>query len=205
MTFEVKDEAIGIYPIALLDNNFSTFLCSQGDEDDKAGHVISLGSFSTIFAPGLRLGWIEAPQNIIQTLIDSPFIKYTGAPQHYMSAIIESALDLGSLEGPFASLRVTYHSRMNCLCKALKEHIPRANFTQPKGGLFVWAKLPQNINTKELLLACKSKFKVDFEPGRVFSAGGDWNNYLRLSLSHYGEESLVKSVRRISEALMEIT
>ncbi|XP_031551397.1 uncharacterized protein LOC116288704 isoform X2 [Actinia tenebrosa] len=173
---------------------------------EATGHIVSLGTFSTIFSPGMRMGWIEAFPNILDAVKNSVFVKHCGPPQLYLTGVMESVLGLGSLKECLALLRHTYNSRLECLCEALIQYLPNCTFIRPKGGFFIWLVLPSDMDAQVLLKVCKEKFQVDFQPGCSFSTDSTkLKTYLRLSITRYGDHTLTNAVSRIGEALKELT
>ncbi|XP_078342371.1 putative HTH-type transcriptional regulator YjiR isoform X2 [Oculina patagonica] len=119
--------------------------CSTGTEEH--GNIVSQGSFSTIFSPGLRIGWLEAPQNVLGHLKNSSFVRHVGSSQHYLSGVMASVIELGELAKHLSFLKITYHGRLNAMSDALVQHMPKeVKFSKPQGGICVWLTLPQKIN-----------------------------------------------------------
>ncbi|XP_020610376.1 uncharacterized protein LOC110048956 isoform X2 [Orbicella faveolata] len=169
------------------------------------GNIVSLGSFSTIFSPGLRIGWLEAPQNVLGHLKNSSFVCHVGSSQHYLSGVMASVIELGQLEKLLSSLKISYHGRLAAMFDVLLQHMPKeVKLSKPQGGIFVWITLPQNIDADELLKVCREKYNVGFSPGSEFSSTPDkFRNCIRLCVAHYNEKILSSAVERLATAIKE--
>lgn len=164
---------------------------------DRTGRVISLGSFSKILAPGLRLGWIQAQPPRLQPLLNSGVLDSGGGLNPFTSNIVRSALELGLQQTYLAELRQTYTRRLAALSQALRRELPAFTFTEPAGGFFVWGHLPEGVDT-QALRAAAIEAGVAFQPGIKSSSRGGLRNYLRLSFAYYAEDQLSEGVRRLA-------
>lgn len=164
----------------------------------SAGSVISLGSFSKILAPGLRLGWIQANPELLEKLIAAGWVASGGGLNPFTSAIVRSALELSIQENHLYRLRKVYRERLEALQTALGTHLPDLPYLQPGGGYFVWLETP--TNTLELLDKAQ-RAGVRFQPGPKFSSTESLQNALRLCFSYYEPEELREGVRRLAHAL----
>src|SRR5258706_9782158 len=132
-------------------------------------NVISLGSFSKILAPGLRLGWLQAHPNIIKRFAACGLLDSGGGLNPFTSALVRSILESGGLEKNIGKLRQIYQNQASVMDEALRLHLPDAVYEIPQGGYFFWLSLPDPINTIELRKKAPA-FKVDFRPGALFSS-----------------------------------
>ncbi len=167
---------------------------------DKADKVISLGSFSKILAPGLRLGWMQASPSLLEPFMICGFLDSGGGLNPLVSSIVNSAIELGLQKEYLSFLRKTYSERLFALRKALREHIPSLTFSDPVGGYFIWSYLPDGTDA-EALLAKAEMHKVGFQPGIKFSSMKGLRNYLRFCFAFYGVEDLVEAVERLSRVI----
>ncbi len=163
----------------------------------NSGPVLSLGSFSKILAPGLRLGWIQTSENLRQLLLSNGFINSGGSINHYTSHIVRHAIDDGLLTAHVSLLKNAYRSRVEAMETALLEHFGDiAQWNRPDGGYFFWLSLARSTDTaaiKELA----NEHQTGFQPGAVFSSCGELNSFLRLSFAHYSEEEITEGVARL--------
>lgn len=163
--------------------------------------IISLGSFSKILAPGLRLGWLQASPGLLEPLISSGLLESGGGLNPFTSSIVRSALEMGWQDDHLQRLQRVYKSRANALSQALRRQLAAwVDFAVPGGGFFIWLKLAQKVDTAELLAVAR-RFNVGFQPGVKFSARQGLNHYLRLSFAFYKEALLVEGVGRLQQAL----
>ncbi len=167
----------------------------------ESDHVLSLGSFSKILAPGLRLGWIQTSQKLLGKLINYGVIASGGGLNPFTGAVVRSVLDLGLQTNYLTHLKRLYAERSSLLVKSLREHLPECQVAEVNGGYFVWLRLP-DIDTSELLVKAKSH-NVGFQPGTKFSDSGGLKEYLRLCFAFYDELQLREGVRRLAEVLKE--
>jgi DNA-binding transcriptional MocR family regulator len=167
---------------------------------DTSARVISLGSFSKILAPGLRLGWMQAEPSLLEPFIICGYLDSGGGLNPFVSSIVNSVLELGLQKDYLNFLRKTYHDHMLALSKALRQHIPALTYTDPDGGYFIWSYLPEGADA-EALLAEAEKHQVGFQPGIKFSSVGGLRNYLRFCFAFYGEVQLVEGVERLAQAI----
>ncbi len=167
----------------------------------KSGSVLSLGSFSKIMAPGLRLGWIQADAQIMKGLTGCGLLDSGGGLNPFASAVICSAIDLGLQQTQLSRLKNTYTKRKDVLSRAFREHLPTSvRFAEPGGGFFFWLEFPEGIDTEKMLVEARKK-NVGFLPGVKFSSSGGLRNYARLSFSFYGIPQLEEGVRRLAPVI----
>jgi 2-aminoadipate transaminase len=167
---------------------------------DSSGCVIYLGTFSKILAPGLRLGWIVAAPEAIESLLHGkqPSDLHTGMVQQMATYEVARS---GFIDSHIVEIRAFYRERRDVMLKALDEYFPAdAHFTRPSGGLFVWAELPRRIDTRELLLEAVQE-RVAFVPGQGFHPDNGGTNTMRLNFSNVPPEQLREGVRRLGHAI----
>jgi len=164
-------------------------------------NIISLGSFSKILAPGLRLGWIQAHSQKIKRLVTSGLLDSGGGMNPFTSAIIRGVIESGDLEKHIHDLIEIYRSRLQKMDSLLRQHLPNITYTIPRGGYFFWLRFPEHINAIELRKQAQS-FQVDFRQGTLFSSRGESQNYIRLCFAHYDEEHIEQGILRLKECLL---
>lgn len=177
--------------------SFAAFLDSN--------RVLSVGSFSKILAPGLRLGWIHTSDLLMRRILQKGLLASGGGFNHFTSGIVRSVVELGWQADYLAQLKQIYRQRINVLDAALRQHLPQeVVFSKPDGGYFFWLELPEGMGGVKLLQTAVSH-KVGFQPGVNFSHRGAHNNYIRLSFAFYNEAELVEGVRRLAAAMEAYT
>ncbi|MCA9901106.1 MAG: PLP-dependent aminotransferase family protein [Anaerolineales bacterium] len=177
--------------------SFATFLDSE--------QVFSIGSFSKILAPGLRLGWIHTSPKLMKQLLNKGLMASGGGLNHFTSGIVRSVVEQGWQADYLAGLKQIYERRIAILADALEQFLPKnILFQKPGGGYFFWLKLPEEMDGTRLLQTAVSH-KVGFQPGIRFSSRNTLNNFIRLSFAFYEEAELVEGAKRLAAALDEYT
>ncbi|HEY5517781.1 MAG TPA: PLP-dependent aminotransferase family protein [Coriobacteriia bacterium] len=162
--------------------------------------VIYLGTFSKIFAPGLRLGWLAAPRPILaKVLLAKQGADLCGSS--FAQAVAERYMTGTAWRRVLADLTRTYGERRDAMLAALEEHLPAdVAWTHPEGGFFVWVTLPAHLDTKPLLAEAVER-GVTFVPGGDFFPAGMGSNCLRLAFCYEEPAQIAEGVRRIAEVL----
>jgi 2-aminoadipate transaminase len=163
--------------------------------------VLSLGTFSKILAPGLRLGWIHGSVDRLGALADSGLILSGGGLNPVSSSLATIMMRTGWQAEYVDWLRTTFARRSATMVAALHEHMPDwVEFDIPMGGYFVWLRLPQGADGAALRAVAK-RHGVDVRHGAQFSPSGDLGNHLRLSYAFYDDADIVEGVARLGRAL----
>jgi 2-aminoadipate transaminase len=169
---------------------------------DGGEFVIYLGTFSKILSPGIRLGWAVAPRPVLAKMNigkQAADLCSSSMTQHFVAAYFES----GNWQGYVRSLTEIYRRRRDTMLDALAEHFPaEAEWTHPAGGLFVWATLPEYIDTTDLLARALEE-NVAFVPGRAAFLDGRGGSSMRLNFSGVDEDDIREGVRRIGKVVRE--
>ena len=169
---------------------------------DGGRYVIYLGTFSKILSAGLRLGWTAAPGPILERLnLGKQAADLCSSPlNQYFVAAYFAHRDWRTY---LTTLRALYRRRRDTMLAALEEFLPReATWTRPEGGLFIWARLPDYIDTTDLL-ARALREHVAFVPGRAAYLDGRGGSEMRLNFSGVGEDDIREGVRRIGKVVSE--
>jgi len=164
------------------------------------GNVISLGSFSKILAPGLRLGWMQASAGIIQRFISSGLLDSNGGLNPFTSAIVRTLIENGDLKQNITKLISIYRQRLAIMDGALRRDLPDLHYQLPSGGYFIWARLPEGILAKDIQPRAKI-LKVGFRSGNLFSSQAGMQEYLRLCFVFYEPADLERGILRLKQAL----
>ena len=167
------------------------------------GRVISLGSFSKILAPGLRLGWVQANPAMIRRFVTSGLVDSGGGLNPFTSALVRVALEEGWQEEYLARLRRTYAHRIEVMDAALGAELgDLVDYTRPAGGFFFWLTLAPEMDSQRLRTLADD-YRVGFQPGTRFSSRGELRDRLRLSFAFYDEDAIREGVARLARLLRE--
>jgi DNA-binding transcriptional MocR family regulator len=162
-----------------------------------SGVVLSLGSFSKILAPAMRLGWIQTSEALIQKILRIGLIHSGGCINHISSHIALHAMREGLLETHIDHLRRTYRGRLETMDESLHQHFDGiAEWTRPRGGYFFWLRVDESIDTTPLKQAALEK-QTGFTAGSLFSGMEGLRNHLRLSFAHYDEDDIRVGITRL--------
>lgn len=190
LTFEKKNQAVPPRLVSL---------------DTGPGCVVSNGTFSKIFAPGIRVGWIEAPTPLVQKFTSCFFLQSGGSPNHFSSCLLSSMIELGISDRFLQRLRRVYSERCKVMCDTLASHLPpEVSFSVPSGGFFVWITLPSHMDASSLLDVSWKRYKVAFLPGiRASPSGTTRTHCLRLSFAYYPSKTIEKACRQLCSVIVE--
>jgi 2-aminoadipate transaminase len=163
--------------------------------------VIYLGTFSKIFAPGLRLGWITAPKPILaKVLLVKQAADLCGS--NFAQVTAERYFQGTRWRRTLATLTATYAERRDAMLAALKEHFPpEARWTHPDGGFFIWVELPSYVDCASMLAEAVDR-GVTFTPGDGFYPDGvTGKNCMRLAFCYAQPEAITEAIRRLAEVI----
>lgn len=169
---------------------------------DGGEFVIYLGTFSKILSPGIRVGWAAAPRPVLQKMnIGKQAADLCSSSMTQL--FVSSYFDAGDWQRYVRSLRDVYRHRRDVMFDALAEHFPReAQWTRPEGGMFIWATLPDYIDTTDLL-ARALRDNVAFVPGRAAYLDGRGGSSMRLNFSGVSDDDIREGIRRIGAVIAE--
>ncbi len=187
-------------PLVALDSDFQTNAGSNG-RGYMEGNVVYLGTFSKTLAPGLRLGWVVAPVEIIDQLV----MAKQGVDLHTATFNQMLAWELvkdGFMDEHVRVIRRVYGERRDVMLAALERYFPEGcSWTHPEGGLFLWARVPEWIDTAELLKEAVQA-RVAYVPGFAFYAEpGHGRNTMRLNFSNAQPAQIEEGIRRLGDLL----
>lgn len=169
---------------------------------DKSGHVLCLGTFSKIFCPGYRIGWIAGDKEIIKKYV---LVKQCTDLQCNTIAQRDIAkyLEIYDIDKHIEKIRKVYRERRNLAIRTMEKEFPsEVKFTRPQGGLFMWVELPKEINARHILEKCLER-NVAFVPGGSFFPNGGNENTLRINFSNMPNDRIVEGITYIGEILRE--
>jgi DNA-binding transcriptional MocR family regulator len=197
------------YNIAIVEDNPYGELRFEGEilpavkHYDTEGRVIFLGTFSKIFCPGLRLGWVVADKEVLNKFV---MVKQGADLQSSTISQMEVAkfLETYDIEKHIEKIKDVYRKRRDLMIKTMEEEFPKeVKFTYPQGGLFTWVVLPEHINARKLAVKALEN-NVAFVPGGSFFPNGGNENTFRMNYSNMDEERIVEGVKRLGVAIKEM-
>jgi 2-aminoadipate transaminase len=170
---------------------------------DGGEYVLYLGTFSKIFSPGVRLGWLVAPDPVLAKVnlgkqaadlctssLTQEFVNAYFAEERWRRYILE--------------LSGLYRDRRDAMLDALAEFFPaEAEWTRPAGGLFIWATLPDFIDTSDLLAKAIREEQVAFVPGAAAYVDGRGGSSMRLNFSGADSDAIREGIKRIGKVVRE--
>jgi 2-aminoadipate transaminase len=166
---------------------------------DDAGVVVHLGTFSKTLAPGMRLGWLVGPKELVRAAA----IAKQAADLHTATLAQRVAVALLSrfdYDAHLAQLRRVYGERCVAMLDALERHLTGARWTRPDGGLFIWAQLPSGLSADGIFAAALRE-KVAFVPGSSFYAETPRHDMLRLNYSNRPPELIEEGIARLGKVV----
>jgi 2-aminoadipate transaminase len=170
---------------------------------DGGEYVLYLGTFSKILSPGIRLGWLVAPDPVLAKVNlgkQAADLCTSSLTQEFVNVYFEQERWRGYIK----SLSGIYRERRDVMLDALAEFFPpEAEWTRPGGGLFIWATLPEFIDTGDLLAKAIREEQVAFVPGAAAFVDGRGGSSMRLNFSGADPDSIREGVKRIGKVVRE--
>lgn len=166
------------------------------------GRGVLMGSFSKIVSPGMRVGWICAPAEILSRLVTAKQATdlHTSI---FTQLVLDEFLRTNDLDAHVAAIRQAYGHRRDVMVAAMRREFPdEVRFTEPDGGMFLWGMLPEGVSSEEVFAKAVG-CKVAFVPGLPFYVDGT-DNAFRLNFSNSTPERIEEGVRRLGRCLKEV-
>ena len=188
--------------------NIPSLVCLDGEFRGKnggsySGNVIYLSTFSKLLAPGLRLAWMIAPEQVIRRLV----MTKQAADLHTASFNQYVAYEVGKggfLDEHVKFIREVYKERRDVMLEMMDEMFPpEVSWTHPQGGMFLWGIMPENMDAANVLKAALER-KVAFVPGASFHATGGGVNTMRLNFSYSAPDVIREGITRLGLTLKEL-
>lgn len=160
--------------------------------------TIYISTFSKVFSPGVRMGWIIAHNSIIQELKkQKPDGGTSGLTQEIMACLLEDI----DYTHHINLLKNSYKKKKEIMENALNTYFPKCvNWISPKGGFYIWITLPENMDANEIVNLSLEK-RVNFVPGSYFYIDDKGRNQLRLSYAYCSESSIETGIKRLGEVI----
>ena len=166
-------------------------------------NVLLLGSFSKIFSPSMRLGWVYAPDDSMDQLITAK----QGADLHtnfFAQRLLYEYLRANDIDAHIETIRVLYKKQRDAMVEAIRRYFPAdVKCTEPEGGMFLWATLPDGLSALKLFDAAIAR-DVAFVPGDPFYVDAQNVSTLRLNYTNSDEAAIEVGIRRLAGAIEEM-
>lgn len=194
---QLRYEGEHLPPVVALDSQYRA-------ENGKhySGNVIYLSTFSKILAPGIRLAWVIAPQEVIRRLV----MAKQAADLHTATFNQMVAYEVGKggfLDEHVKVIRRVYKERRDVMLEMMDELFPaEVRWTRPQGGMFLWVMLPKGLDAAEVLRLAIER-KVAFVPGAPFHPNGGGENTMRINFSYSSPETIREGITRLAGVLRE--
>ena len=158
-------------------------------------------SFSKILGPGMRLGYIMGPPDVVGQMVKWAQ-KITVSPDCTTQRVAARFIENGHMNGHIAKIIELYRPRRDAMLNALKAHMPPSvKWTLPEGGMFIWVTFPDEVDTDAILVRAVEN-KVAFIPGSKFYTGGIVKkNELRLNFSYTSIDLIEEGIKRLARLL----
>lgn len=169
---------------------------------DNDNHVVTLGTFSKIFAPGFRIGWALAPKEVNEKLI---IVKQSAdlCTPTFVQKIAARYMKTDKFESNLKNTINLYRQRRDFMLKELDANMPEGiEWTKPEGGLFLFITLPDHMDADELFKKAIAK-NVAFVTGNVFYCDGTGKNTMRLNFSFVNNQQCKDGISRLCTVLKE--
>lgn len=171
-------------------------------ELDNSGHVILLGTFSKIFVPGFRVGWVVADEKIIDKFVVAKQSTDLCTPT-LNQKIIHKYIEKGYFDENLKEIIVQYHDKRDNMLKAFDEYMPEGvKWTLPEGGLFLFLTLPNNMDAQALFQNAIDN-NVAFVLGTVFHCDGSGKDTMRINFSFMPKDRTTEGVKRLAKVIKE--
>lgn len=162
-------------------------------------HVVYMGSFSKVFVPGFRLGWIIAPKPVLAKMV----IAKQAADLHtnsFVQELLYQYVTTNDLDAHIDVIRQTYSAKKSCMVEAIHTYLgDEVQMAPANGGMFIWVRVP-GVAVMDLL-----KYAIDnnvaYVPGEAFSLSGEYKDYMRLNFTSLDDEQIIEGIKRLKEAL----
>jgi 2-aminoadipate transaminase len=167
---------------------------------DPEGYVIGLGTVSKILAPGLRIGWVNADVEIVRRMAAQ---KCDHGTNPFVQRIVAQLLDNGKVDDHIQTLRKILRIHRDTMIAAIKKYLPNVEVATPKGGYFLWLKLPGEMDGQELARHAAGH-GVEVFPGQLSFAEGGPKRFLRLAYSFSTPDEITAGIAKLAKAYGEL-
>ncbi len=169
---------------------------------DTKGLVMFLGTFSKIFCPGLRLGWVAAEHSLL-----TEFVKIKQSADLHTSnfdqGVADAYMDAYDLDEHVKEIVKLYKHRRDLILKSMEEYFPAGTeWTHPEGGLFLWLTFPEGVSARKVFTKC-IEMKVAGVIGDAFYPNQKTDRSMRINYSNMPDDRIVEGIKRMAKAIEE--
>lgn len=169
---------------------------------DTKGLVMFLGTFSKIFCPGLRLGWVAAEHSLL-----TEFVKIKQSADLHTSnfdqGVADAYMDAYDLDEHVKEIVALYKHRRDLILKSMEEYFPAGTeWTHPEGGLFLWLTFPEGVSARKVFSKC-IEMKVAGVIGDAFYPNQKTDRSMRINYSNMPDDRIVEGIKRMAKAIEE--
>jgi len=164
---------------------------------------ILFGTFSKIVSPGMRMGWIVAPPEVMDKLVTAKQASDLHS-NYFTQRVVYQYLQDNDVDSHIQNIRKLYKSQRDQMVQSIKDYLPEGvKHTAPEGGMFLWVTLPEGMSAMDLFeLALKEK--VAFVPGETFYTENPETNTMRLNFSNCCEDEIIEGMKRLGTAIQKM-
>ena len=164
---------------------------------------ILFGTFSKIVSPGMRMGWIVAPPEVMEKLVTAKQASDLHS-NYFTQRVVYQYLQDNNVDNHIQNIRKLYKSQRDQMVQSIREYLPEGvKHTAPEGGMFLWVTLPEGMSSMDLFkLAIKEK--VAFVPGETFYTENPETDTMRLNFSNCCEEEIIEGMKRLGTAIQKM-
>lgn len=201
-------EAAARHPVVVIEDSPYAELAFDGpplpaiQSMDQRRQVVYLGTFSKTFCPGLRLGWVAGPKELVEKYV----LVKQGADLHTSTLpqrLLQLYMDRHDFDAHIQRIRALYHRRCAVMLEAMDRYFPPGvRYTRPQGGLFLWVELPEQLSARDLLVDSLTEH-VAFVPGGAFFPNGGHEHTIRLNFSNMPEERIREGIQRLARVIRD--
>lgn len=164
--------------------------------------IAYVGSFAKIFGPGMRLGWLLAPADIVAK-VELAKQSMDAGSSTFTQVLANAYLSEGRLPGYLANVRPIYKRRAETMLGVLTAYMPKnVSWTTPRGGFYIWVRLPESVDATDVFNRSIARGAA-FVVGSAFDPEGTRNNCFRLAFSHAPEDRIEEGTKIVCEAVRE--
>lgn len=199
------------YEVVILEDNPYGDLKFKGEDVpaikslDKDGLVVYAGTFSKILAPGLRVGYIAGPKEIIQKCVVCKQVEDVHT-NIWAQLICNNFLEKYDMKSHLASIRPVYERKCSLMLDAMEKNFSdKLSWSKPEGGMFIWVSLPEGVDGDEFCKRAITEYKIAIVPGSAFAVNPDDRlSAFRLNFSTPADEDIVKGIEILGKMTKEI-